>query len=134
MSYRGLLAAAAAIDAHPALKAVSPQAPVVDTFVGDDWHHNGAFFLTHAFFYAPRHGTPRPRSDPGAQLLPRSTSARPTATTSSCASGPLANIDAKYFQGKNSFWNELIGAPDLRRILEGPQPPAALEEHQARRC
>ena len=31
------------IDAHPALKAASPQAPIDDWFVGDDWHHNGAF-------------------------------------------------------------------------------------------
>src|SRR3954453_7120843 len=61
VSYRGFLAAEAAIDAHPALKAVSPQAPVVDTFIGDDWYHNGAFFLSHAVYYAPRQGTPRPR-------------------------------------------------------------------------
>ena len=33
------------IDAHPALKAVSPQAPIGDWFLGDDFHHNGAFFL-----------------------------------------------------------------------------------------
>jgi putative CocE/NonD family hydrolase len=36
------------IDAHPALKAASPQAPVGDWFIGDDWRHNGAFFLAHA--------------------------------------------------------------------------------------
>ena len=55
-SYRGWLVAAGMIDAHPALKAASPQAPVIDTFAGDDWHHNGATFLAHAFFYAHRVG------------------------------------------------------------------------------
>lgn len=65
VSYRGFLAAEAAIDAHPALKAVSPQAPVVDAFIGDDWHHNGAFFLSHAVFYAPPAGHPSTQTDQG---------------------------------------------------------------------
>src|SRR5207249_10733050 len=37
------------IDAHPALKAASPQAPMGDNGLGDDMHHNGAFWLPHAF-------------------------------------------------------------------------------------
>ena len=45
ISYPGFYAAMGAIDAHPALKAVSPQAPVCDWFVGDDWRQNGALFL-----------------------------------------------------------------------------------------
>ncbi|MET0462136.1 MAG: CocE/NonD family hydrolase [Chitinophagaceae bacterium] len=47
ISYPGFYAAAGSIDAHPALKAVSPQAPVADFFF-DDFHHNGAF--TQAYF------------------------------------------------------------------------------------
>src|SRR6185436_321409 len=58
-SYRGFLAAAGMIDAHPALKAVSPQAPLGDWFLGDDWHHNGALFLNHTLFYMPIKGKPR---------------------------------------------------------------------------
>ena len=45
LSYPGFYAAAGLIDAHPALKAVSPNAPVSDWFSADDWHHNGAFLL-----------------------------------------------------------------------------------------
>jgi putative CocE/NonD family hydrolase len=61
ISYPGFYVSSGVIDSHPALKAVSPQAPVGDWFVGDDFHHNGAFFLAHAYnFYAafgqPRHG------------------------------------------------------------------------------
>ena len=49
ISYDGFYAAAGLVDAHPALKVVSPQAPVSDWFSSDDWHHNGAFLLAHAF-------------------------------------------------------------------------------------
>ena len=50
-SYPGFLAVMGLIDAHPAVAAVCPQAPVTDVFRGDDWHHNGAFFLLQGFLY-----------------------------------------------------------------------------------
>ena len=63
ISYPGFYAAMAALSNHPALKAVSPQAPVTDWFAGDDLHHNGAFFLQDAFsFFALwGFGDPRPK-------------------------------------------------------------------------
>jgi putative CocE/NonD family hydrolase len=110
MSYRGWLAAEAAVDAHPALKAVSPQAPVVDTFVGDDWHHNGALFISHAVYYAPRQGTPRPEPirEPNYSPFDFGT---PDGYDFFLRLGPRANIDAKYFHGRNLFWNELTAHP-----------------------
>lgn len=62
ISYPGFYATEAAISNHPAIVAVSPQAPVTDWFVGDDFHHNGALMLIDAFtFYVQRgFGTPRP--------------------------------------------------------------------------
>jgi len=48
ISYPGFYTTMGMLDAHPALKAVSPQAPVGDWFIGDDWRHNGAFLLAHA--------------------------------------------------------------------------------------
>jgi len=52
ISYPGFYASASLPDAHPAIKAVSPQAPVTDEFIGDDCNHNGAFFLLDNFdFY-----------------------------------------------------------------------------------
>ena len=61
ISYPGFYSTMAALSGHPALKAVSPQAPVTDWFIGDDFHHNGAFFLMDAWsFYAGGFGTPRP--------------------------------------------------------------------------
>src|SRR5689334_14340296 len=49
ISYPGFYTAAGMIDSHPALKCASPQAPIADWFVGDDFHHNGTFYLAHAF-------------------------------------------------------------------------------------
>jgi len=52
-SYPGFFATMAAASAHPAIKAVSPQAPVTNWFIGDDWHHNGALMLMDVFgFYS----------------------------------------------------------------------------------
>ena len=51
ISYPGFYATASLPDAHPALKAVSPQAPVTDEFIGDDANHNGAFFLLDNFSF-----------------------------------------------------------------------------------
>jgi len=62
ISYPGFYSTMAALSGHPALKAVSPQAPVTDWFQGDDFHHNGAFMLMDAFsFYAGGFGYPRPK-------------------------------------------------------------------------
>jgi hypothetical protein len=46
--------------AHPAIKAVSPQAPVTDEFAGDDVNHNGAFFLLDNFRFMEGYDRPRP--------------------------------------------------------------------------
>ncbi len=59
ISYPGFYAAAGMIDAHPALAAVSPQAPIADWW-WDDFHHNGALFLPHAFLFLNAFGRPRP--------------------------------------------------------------------------
>ena len=104
-SYRGWLAACGMIDAHPALKAVSPQAPVGDTFVGDDWHHNGALFLNHTFFYMPIKGKLRaakykvapPRPDYGTQ----------DGYDFYLRLGSIANVDAKYFKGEVPYWTDI---------------------------
>lgn len=60
-SYPGFYAAMAALSNHPAIKAVSPQAPVTDWFIGDDFHHNGAFMMMDAFGFYSSFGKPRPQ-------------------------------------------------------------------------
>lgn len=61
ISYPGFYSTMAALSQHPALKAVSPQAPVTDWFQGDDFHHNGAFFQMDGFAFYSGFGKPRPK-------------------------------------------------------------------------
>jgi hypothetical protein len=58
ISYPGFYTSAGMIEAHPALKASSPQAPIADWFSQDDWHHNGALLIAHAFNWFKGNGWP----------------------------------------------------------------------------
>jgi uncharacterized protein len=61
VSYPGFYSTMAAASGHPAIKAVSPQAPVTDWFMGDDFHHNGACMLWDGFNFYSTFGQPRPK-------------------------------------------------------------------------
>jgi hypothetical protein len=106
ISYPGFYTAAAMVDAHPALKAVSPQAPVTDWFVGDDFHHNGALFLPHFFNFISGFGKPRPqltiKSSPGFEH------GTPDGYDFFLRMGPLPNADSRYLKGEIAFWNEVM--------------------------
>ena len=97
------------IDAHPALKAASPQAPVTDWFVGDDFHHNGALFLPHAFRLLADFGEPRPEPMPRRRTT--STTDAATATTSSSTWARCPTSTSTYFKGDIAFWNDLMTHP-----------------------
>ena len=120
----------AMIDAHPALKAVSPQAPVTDWFMGDDFHHNGAFFLADASTSIASFGKPRPKPthEERAGLRPR----RRRRLRLLPAMGPLANANTKYFKDGIAFWNELMAHPTYDEFWQARNLAAAPEEHQAR--
>jgi hypothetical protein len=60
ISYPAFYTAVGMLSGHPALRAVSPQAPIVDWFQGDDFHRNGALWLPHAFNFMVGFGQPRP--------------------------------------------------------------------------
>jgi putative CocE/NonD family hydrolase len=106
ISYPGFYTAAGMIDAHPALKAASPQAPVTDWFVGDDWHHNGAFFLPHAFNFLAAFGHPRP--EPTKKFFHPFDHETPDGYDFFLRMGPLSNADVRYFKGDVAFWNEVM--------------------------
>lgn len=106
ISYPGFYAAQAAVDAHPALKAVSPQAPVTDWFVGDDFHHNGAFCLADAMEFYAGFGKPRPRpTTKGIWGLDHDIA---DVYDFYLALGPLSNANTKYMHGEIPFWNDLM--------------------------
>jgi putative CocE/NonD family hydrolase len=106
ISYAGFYAAQAAVDAHPALKAVSPQAPVTDWFMGDDFHHNGAFFLADAFAFYASFGKPRPK--PTKKLVWEYDYEAGDGYQFFLDMGPLANANARFLKGEIAFWNELM--------------------------
>lgn len=62
-SYPGFLAMAAGIDPHPAVKAISPQAPMIDVWQGDDFFHNGAFRQTYGYDYVMGMESSKERTD-----------------------------------------------------------------------
>ncbi|HVC97146.1 MAG TPA: CocE/NonD family hydrolase [Pirellulales bacterium] len=106
ISYPGFYTAAGIIDAHPALVAASPQAPVTDWFVGDDWHHNGALFLTHMFNFLSYNGKPRP--EPTRKPGTRFDHETPDGYDFFLRMGPLANANAMYFKDQVAFWSEAM--------------------------
>ncbi len=103
ISYPGFYVLAALLDAHPALVAASPQAPVTDYYLGDDSFHNGAFLLAHNFsFYVdffPR--GPRPR-------LPDAREDFDYGTTDGyrfyLEAGSLTDMSRKYGLTRNPYW------------------------------
>ncbi len=106
ISYPGFYTAAGAIDAHPALKAVSPQAPVTDWFVGDDWHHNGALFLPHMFNFLARFDRPRP--EPTKKFNPTFDHDTPDGYDFFMKLGPLNEAGKRHFKGEAAFWDEAM--------------------------
>src|SRR3954465_5030939 len=104
--YPGFYTSAGLIDAPPALKAASPQAPVIDWFAGDDWHHNGALFLAHAFNFMAVFGRPRP--EPPRSFKPTFSHGTPDGYKFFLELGPLSRADKAYFKGEVGFWKELM--------------------------
>ncbi len=106
ISYPGFYSSMGAIDAHPAVKAVSPQAPVSQWMGGDDWFHNGAFLLSHAFNFYVKFGWPRPQ--PKSEPDPGFDYPTPDGYEFFLQLGVLSNADAEYMNGKVAFWNQLM--------------------------
>ncbi len=102
ISYPGFYAGIGAINTHPALKAVSPQAPVSDWFIGDDMHHNGALFLQESFDFCSGFDVPRGGKRPTIDREGKS------AYQFYLDAGTLANMEKKYFQGLIPYWKDEI--------------------------
>jgi uncharacterized protein len=108
VSYPGFYASASLPDAHPAIKCVSPQAPVTDEFIGDDANHNGAFFLLDNFGFDNFFDIPRPApvKNYGGDLFHVEYS---DAYKFFLDLGPLKNANKpEYFNNKGKIWNEYM--------------------------
>jgi hypothetical protein len=110
ISYPGFFCAAGAINSHPALKAVSPQAPVANLW-GDDSFHNGAFYLLHNFQFFGGFG--RKRSGLVTEMPERPKYLDlPDAYRFFLELGSLKNINGKYFHDTVEFWNDIESHPN----------------------
>jgi putative CocE/NonD family hydrolase len=104
ISYGGWLATMALLDPHPALKAISEQDSPADMFLGDDFHHNGAFRLSYGFEYTADlessrklFGFPFDKHDTYDWYFDL---------------GPLSNVNALYFHDKLPTWNNFVEHPN----------------------
>jgi putative CocE/NonD family hydrolase len=130
ISYPGFYSTMAILAKHPAIKAVSPQAPVTDWFLGDDFHHNGAFCLMDAFgfYYAAGFGLPR--------TGPEKQHGRPFDYNSSdnydfyLKNGALSNFKAKYIRDSVAFWDDMTMHPDYDNWWQQRNPRPHLKNIQ----
>ncbi|MCY0985535.1 CocE/NonD family hydrolase [Nannocystis sp. ILAH1] len=109
ISYPGFYAAAGMIDPHPALAAVSPQAPIADWWY-DDFHHHGAFFLPHTFNFFSSFGKPRP--EPTTEWNRRFDHGTGDGYQFFLDAGPLKNLQERHLHGEIAFWNEMLEHPN----------------------
>lgn len=106
ISYNGFYTAAGMINSHPALKCASPQAPQADWFIGDDVHHNGAFFLADMFDFLSDFG--QKLEEPTRETPKPFDYKMPDGYDFYLTLGPIANADKKYFHGKIEFWDDIM--------------------------
>ncbi len=120
ISYPGFYSTMGIINAHPAVKAVSPQAPVTAWFIGDDFHHNGAFFLLDCFpFYysfGQAHRTPSRSGKPSFKWPV------PDNYEFFLSLGAIKNIAPKYFGDSIKFWNDAFAHPDYDEFWKARDP------------
>lgn len=127
-SYPGFYAMMGGLCGHPAVKAVSPQAPVTDWFMGDDVHHNGVLMLTDSYRFLSGMNTP-PGRVPAAKMPSMSRQTQPDERTFFLEHTALAELTG--LLKPNPFWEEMSAHPDydawwqerdLRRACYNVQP------------
>ncbi|MEJ1964978.1 MAG: CocE/NonD family hydrolase [Gammaproteobacteria bacterium] len=111
VSYPGWLTLMAAVEPHPALRAISPQAPPADIYVGDDHFHNGAFRLSYGFEYVAL-------VDRGKENTPFRFD-KPDTFDWYLHMGPLADARRRYFGGERTMWSDFIAHPNYDAYWKG---------------
>jgi putative CocE/NonD family hydrolase len=106
ISYPGFQTVMGMIDAHPALVASSPQASPSDMWIGDDFHHNGAFRLMYTFGWLANNA--QTRSGTTERRITRFDFGTPDGYQFFLELGPVSNVDKKYFHGRVPTWNEYM--------------------------
>ena len=119
ISYGGWLTVMATLEPHPALKAVSEQATPADMYLGDDFHHNGAFRLSYGFEYAFMEEASKVDT-----LFPFGVY---DTYEWYLHLGPLSNVNEKYFHGKLPSWNDFVNHPNYDEFWQKQSLPFRLD-------
>jgi uncharacterized protein len=119
ISYDGWLTVMATLEPHPALKAVSEQATPSDMFLGDDFHHNGAFRLSYGFEYA------------FSEEASKVDTLYPFGVYDTydwyLRLGSLSHVNEKYFHGKIPTWNDFVNHPNYDAFWQKQSLPSRLD-------
>jgi putative CocE/NonD family hydrolase len=116
ISYPGWQTVMGMIDAHPALKASSPQASPSDMWIGDDFHHNGAFRLMYTFGWLSNNARTRPGQTE--QRATRFSYGTSDGYRFFLELGPVSNVDKLYFHNQVPTWNEYMEHGDYDEYWE----------------
>ena len=120
ISYPGFYSTMGLINAHPAVKAVSPQAPVTAWFMGDDFHHNGAFFILDCFSFFCGNGYPHRgltrKGYPGFRWPV------PDNYEFFLSIGADKNIAPQFLGDSVKFWNDAFAHPDYDNFWKTRDP------------
>jgi uncharacterized protein len=115
ISYPGFYTSMAGIDTHPAVKAISPQAPIADWFMGDDAHHNGALFLAQNYGFFGFLDQPRPAPVSSYDYLKPFKWGTKDGYKFFLEMGGLANSGELYqksYGARIKFWDEMMSHPN----------------------
>ena len=105
ISYGGWLTVMAMLDPHPAVKAISPQASPADMWMGDDFHHQGAFRLSYGFEYVYSLEAAREKNT-------RFEFDRYDTYDFYLGLGALSNVNTRFFKGRMPSWNDFVAHPN----------------------
>ena len=122
ISYPGFYSTMSLVNSHPTLKAVSPQAPVTNWYLGDDFHHNGVLFLNDSFNFMSVFGVPRPTP-----ITPDKGPKRPEFPIKDnyrfyLEGGSVKELEANYFKKNIKFYNDLFAHPDYDQFWQDRNP------------
>jgi uncharacterized protein len=118
VSYPGWLTTMAILEPHPALKAASEQASPADQFLGDDFHHNGAFRLSYGFEYSSRMESSKTQFHFGFDIS--------DTFEWYLRLGALSNVNEKYLHGKIPTWNDFVQHPNYDEFWQRQAVPPYL--------
>jgi len=118
VSYPGWLTTMAILEPHPALKAASEQASPADQFLGDDFHHNGAFRLSYGFEYSSRMESSKTQFHFGFDIS--------DTFEWYLRLGALSNVNEKYLHGKIPTWNDFMQHPNYDEFWQRQAVPPYL--------